>query len=201
MGHPQQHHRGQPPRGAQLAATTGLRRGELVAVTWDDVDLDRRRLWVRRSIVTDQGEHLVKAPKSEAGMRQVGLDASTVLAMKKHRAKLAADALAGGAEYESLPMGLDLAFRWNASGSLCRPDSVSHAFTSEWSHARLPPGPTLHSLRHSLGSLLLSLGHPITEAAAQLGHTPQVLLAIYGRDLDAEARADRVSAAAGELFG
>jgi len=51
----------------RLAAATGMRRGELVAVTWSDIDFDLGRLQVDRMIGMDSDDVFVKGPKSDAG--------------------------------------------------------------------------------------------------------------------------------------
>jgi integrase len=185
----------------RVAAVTGMRRGELIGMTWDDVDLDRGRLDVVRSVGVDNKRVFVKAPKSEAGRRRVGLDQATTLAIKKLHQRVREDRLALGQYYEQTPLGLDLVFRWDSRGGLCRPDRTSATFTQEWRHAGLSSPATLHSLRHSLGSLLLAEGHAVTAVAAQLGHTPQVLLATYGRDLDQESRVASLTTTTEALFG
>lgn len=61
----------------RLAALSGMRRGELIGLAWPGVDLDGSRIGVLRSLGIDAGEVFVKAPKSEAGKRLVGLDPET----------------------------------------------------------------------------------------------------------------------------
>ena len=182
----------------RMAATTGMRRGELVGLDWTDVDLESARLRVERSVVMDGSQLIVKAPKSRAGKRVLGLDGEMLDLLRTSRADQAANQ--ARPDYEELPMGLDLVFRWNERGEICRPDRVSHAFSSEWAHAGLPTRATLHSLRHFLGSLLLVRGHSVTETAQQLGHDPNVLLAVYAGVLDQSERIGRISSTVAEVF-
>ena len=56
-----------------LAITTGLRRGELLGLRWDDVDLERGTLRVGRSLVREGGRHKVGETKTRRGWRQVNL--------------------------------------------------------------------------------------------------------------------------------
>ena len=177
----------------RLAAVSGMRRGELAGVTWSDVDLDGGSLQVERSLGVDGGVVFAKAPKSAAGRRLVGLDAGTVTVLRSHRTRLAADRLSTGEDYEVDPLGLDLVFRAGPDGSLLRPDYLSRYFVGEWKHAGLEPGVTLHSLRHTLASLLVAEGYTIVEVAAHMGHTPEVLQRVYARDLDPEAREAKVA--------
>ncbi len=65
-----------------VAVTTGLRRGELLAVRWADMDLDRATLTVRRSVEQVKGTTTFKAPKTAKGRRQIVLLAITVNALR-----------------------------------------------------------------------------------------------------------------------
>jgi integrase len=87
---------------------------------------------------------------------------------------------------------LDLVFRAGPDGSLIRPDYISGYFTKEWAHAGLQAGVTLHSLRHSVASMLVAEGLSLVEVAAHMGHSVEVLQRVYARDLDPEAREKKV---------
>ena len=67
-----------------LAITTGLRRGELLGLRWDDVDLERGKLRVGRALVREGGQHIVGETKTRRGRRQVNLTPRTVNALKAH---------------------------------------------------------------------------------------------------------------------
>ena len=69
-----------------LAITTGLRRGELLELRWDDVDLECGTLRVGRSLVREGGRHTVGETKTRRGRRQVNLTLRTV---SDHKCELA----------------------------------------------------------------------------------------------------------------
>jgi integrase len=118
----------------RLAGVSGMRRGELVGLAWPDVDLDEGTVSVERSLGIDGSEVFVKAPKSEAGVRLVGLDPETVDVLRSHRVRLAEDRLSAGAECQDHPLDLDLVFRMGSGGRLIHPNLVSRSFTREWVH-------------------------------------------------------------------
>jgi integrase len=68
-----------------LAITTGLRRGELLGLRWDDADLDRGTLRVGRALVREGGRHVLGETKTKRGRRRVNLTPRTVAALKAHR--------------------------------------------------------------------------------------------------------------------
>ncbi len=176
----------------QVAATTGMRRGELAGLGWDAIDLGAGMIRVDRSVGVDRGSVFVKTPKSRAGVRVLGLDVETSEVLRRHWARLQDDRVGAGADYLALVLGLDLAFRRGPGGGLLRPDRISPHFRREWSHAGLPDGVTLHGLRHMTASILATSGMSLVEVAAHMGHTVETLQRIYARDLDPVGREERV---------
>ena len=79
-----------------LLATTGMRRGEVLGLRWQDVDLDAGRLSISRTLITTDVQRIGEpgmawgTPKTGKGRRQVALDPSTVAALRTHRKPTAA---------------------------------------------------------------------------------------------------------------
>lgn len=71
-----------------LALSTGMRQGELFALAWDDIDLDRGVIAVRHSLEEVQGRLNIKEPKSDSGRRSIRLDPADVAALRVHRERL-----------------------------------------------------------------------------------------------------------------
>src|SRR5918998_170905 len=68
-----------------LAITTGLRRGELLGLRWDDADLELGTLRVGRALVREAGRHVLGETKTRRGRRQINLTPRAVNALKAHR--------------------------------------------------------------------------------------------------------------------
>jgi hypothetical protein len=82
-----------------LAATTGMRRGELLGLRWVDVDLDAARIAVRQPrVVADHAVH-VSEPKTARSRRWIAIDPVTAAALRQHQARQAADRAAVGPAY------------------------------------------------------------------------------------------------------
>jgi integrase len=82
----------------RLAATTGMRRGELAGLTWRALDLDRARLSVEQQLIPTLGGATFGPPKSARSRRTIALDPETVNALGAHRdAQLLERAFAGDA--------------------------------------------------------------------------------------------------------
>jgi len=72
----------------RLAILTGMRRGELLGLTWSDVDLDRSALAVRRTLTRGTGGAWVAGePQTAAGRRQIALPPSVVESLRRHRTR------------------------------------------------------------------------------------------------------------------
>ncbi len=69
----------------RLAATTGMRRGELAGLTWRALDLDGARLSVDQQLVPTKGGATFGPPKSARSRRTVALDPETVALLRTHR--------------------------------------------------------------------------------------------------------------------
>jgi len=78
---------GQDPLHAlfDLIALRGLRRGEACGLRWEDVDLRGQSLTVAIQLVDNDGQLEESEPKSDAGNRDVALDAATVAILRRHR--------------------------------------------------------------------------------------------------------------------
>ena len=170
-----------------LALNTGLRRGELVALRWADVDLDAGRLAVRRNRVTVGYGVEDGTPKGKRA-RVVDLDAGTVAALRSHRAAQAAERLAWGPA-------------WTDAGLVFTREDGSplHPQTATWHLRRLArkagvPAIRLHDLRHTHATLGLAAGVPAKVMQERLGHASvQITLDLYshvvpGMQADAAAR-------------
>jgi integrase len=139
----------------RLAATTGARRGELLAVTWRVLDLDSARLRVEQQIVPTRGGASFGPPKSSRSRRTIALDPETVAMLRTHRdAQVLERDFAGDAYVDQ-----DLAF-CDELGAPYHPQ-----WLSEWfSRHRKAVGLTgsLHILRHTAITLMLTVASRCT---------------------------------------
>jgi integrase len=158
-----------------LAATTGMRRGELCGLEWSDVDVERGRLTVRRNRVMVAGRAETHAPKTLAGERTISLDTVTLAALKARKRHEHADRLA-------CPPGqwreCDNVFR-DSIGRPIFPESLTKRFRVLVSQAGVP-SIRFHDVRHSYATAALQAGESIEVLSDRLGHsTSAVTRAIY----------------------
>lgn len=158
-----------------LAAATGMRRGELLALRWADVDLDGALVSVDRAVAQIGQERRYSTPKNHE-RRQVSIDRNSVATLRALRKRQLAERLKWGAAYAGKDD--DLLFTWE-NGAALLPDYVSKEFVRTQAGLGLPRL-KLHELRHTHATLLLRAGVPVHVVAKRLGHKdPSVTLNVY----------------------
>ncbi|WP_192497771.1 tyrosine-type recombinase/integrase [Pseudoclavibacter sp. CFCC 13611] len=170
------------------AAHTGLRRGELLALRWGDIDLARKTLSVRRAVVVvkTRPERLeVKKPKS-GHTRVVDLDEATIITLKKWRSTLAQVNIAFTARNANVFGRLDdngtrhpdnVSRRWRSAVDRCARYCVERQQTP-------PHEISLHDVRHTHATLMLQAGVHPKVVQERLGHsTITITLNLYSHVL------------------
>lgn len=150
-----------------LVAVAGLRRGEVLGLSWVDVDLGQRAIRIRQQLLDTGATPSFGPPKTRSGARTVPLDAVTVDVLHDHRAQQ--DSEAQRARGAGLWSQTGLVFTREDGRSL-RPDWISHEFQRTVKLAALPPI-RLHDLRHTSASLALAAGVPMKVVSERLGHS------------------------------
>lgn len=165
-----------------LALLTGMRRGELVGLKWEDVDLDRARLTVRNNLVevigapiegktrlnkaTASSVHLeVSTPKSKASRRTIVLSKGTVQKLREHQEQQRAW------RKHAAEAWTEQGFVFTTTtGALVWPSALAKAFTALLKEAEVP-AIRFHDMRHTAASLMISMGIPPKTVSERLGHS------------------------------
>lgn len=180
----------------EVAARTGMRRGEVCGLQWRDV-LDGE-LWVRRSVVDLSGHLTVKGTKTGRD-RRVSIGSALVGVLEGRRRRVQDRAAECGV-------------RVGGDGFVCsrdpggavplRPEALSKAWAKVCADAGVRV--RLHDLRHLHATVLIDAGQPVTTVAARLGHArTSMTLDVYAhavgaRDQVAADVFDEVLSAAGD---
>ena len=167
----------------QLIAATGLRRGEALALRWEDVDLVSRMLHVRATLARTNLGLNVTPPKTDSAHRQVPLTDAMVDVLKFHRIAHDQEKAAGGNKY------IDKGFVFaTETGEPVDPRNLFRALTNAASRAGIN-NIGLHTLRHSAATTMLEKGVPIHVVSRILGHSGiNITVDIYGHVTDEAAR-------------
>jgi integrase len=147
-----------------LVMVTGLRRAELLALRWSDIDLAAGRLTVRRNYLRRNRRSIEKDTKTHQ-MRRISLDSATVEVLIEHRQR-----------YEQITRELgqeptDAAFLFSHRPAHDRPydpSAVTHRYSQMC--ADLGIDSHLHALRHYSATELLTAGVDLRTVAGRLGH-------------------------------
>lgn len=156
-----------------LALATGMRRGELCGLTWDDIDLKAGIVAVERSTTAVNWQLVTTLPKNHE-RRKVTIDKQTAKILRAWRKQQAAEKLKWGEAYAD---GRHVV-AWE-NGELAAPDFVGKRFLSDQAGIGLPRM-TLHGTRHTHATTLLREGVPVHVVAKRLGHRdPSVTMNVY----------------------
>ena len=149
-----------------VALTTGMRLGELLALRWDDIDMDTYILHVRHSVRYVQGFGVRESePKTEGSKGSITLPLLVVDALKQHRTSQLEARLMAGATWQE--QGLVFP---NIYGRYFSRTKLYILFNKVLKEAGLPHM-RFHDLRHSTATLLLSMGVPAKLVQEILRHS------------------------------
>lgn len=170
-----------------LCVTAGLRRGELLALRWDNIDFANSILQVRSNMVRGEKDFIIKAPKTESGIRDIHLGKEVMEVLKKERSKYVSDMFSKETNFQNLNFVIR-----QKDGSPIRPDSMSQKWRRFLEDNRLP-SIRFHDLRHSNATALIQAGVNPRVVQQRLGHSDvNITLNTYTHvlpDMDVEAAA------------
>ena len=156
-----------------LALFCGMRRGELIALEWSDLDFSNNSVNISKSTTIVNGKPLTKAPKTATSVRRISVPASVMTVAKEYRKEQLEYKLAIGTQWQ----GDNYIFiQWN--GKQMHPDTPYNAFKKiirrynasvENEEKKLPDIP-LHGLRHTSATLLISQNVDVRTVSNRLGH-------------------------------
>lgn len=146
----------------RLLAYTGIRKGELAALVWDDVDFDKKTLRINKAVVLLK-ELTLTTPKTESSYRTISLDSDTLEILRQWKTSQKKEFFRRGIRAKSDSDQLIVTNKFNSFIYQNYPKTVM----SHYPGNNLTP----HKLRHTHASLLLNAGVSITDVQRRLGHS------------------------------
>lgn len=147
----------------RLLAFTGLRKGELLALMWSDIDLQQRTLTVSKTLAkSTDGKEKISTPKTKNSNRTIALDDNTISILKKWKKKQS-EKIENVLSDDEQPIFTMLD---NSILYLDYPNNFLKTFLKKTGLPHI----TIHGFRHTHASLLFEAGVSIKEAQARLGH-------------------------------
>lgn len=167
-----------------VAWGAGLRRSEILGLKWEDIDLKKGALSVRRTLVRVKGDPPYKfgEPKTKKSRRTIPLPDQVTQALKVWKKHQAAENLRWNGLHAHVAMEDRPAFNpynlvfCNEAGEPMNPDYISKTFKKDLEEAKLPEI-RFHDLRHGHATQLLELGEDIKVISDRLGHSTITLTA------------------------
>ena len=158
---------------------SGVRRGELLALRWPDLDWDTCMLTIHESLEQTKEHGLqVKSTKGRE-TRRLRLGRAAMDTLRFHRAQQVEHRRLFGSDYR---IDLDLVF-CESGGDYLNPALFSQHVARRMKRAKIS-GASAHSLRHTHATHLLSRGVPLATVSERLGHKDQTTtLRIYSHAL------------------
>ncbi|MFL2700371.1 MAG: tyrosine-type recombinase/integrase [Gammaproteobacteria bacterium] len=165
-----------------IALSTGLRRGELAGLNWENIDLDNKILHVTQAVAIANKVEQVGSPKTEAGIRSIQMDNYLVSELRKYKT--------------FLQRFFMTSVQFNTGWLFPKLDGETRTPITCWCQRMakvfkvLDIKHSMHSLRHTHASNLLMNNYPVLQLSHRLGHAdPSITLSIYshlvkGQELD-----------------
>lgn len=150
-----------------LIIYTGMRRSEVLALRWEDIDFKNKILKVRRAIILTKGNVLIeKETKTSKSTRDITLPDIAIRLLKEYKVWQDMERLRCGYNYTG-----KLFTNWTGeSENMLMPDTVS-AWFSEFIVRSGLPKVTLHSLRHANITIMIAMGVDPKTASVRAGHS------------------------------
>ena len=192
-----------------LALGTGMRRGELLGVRWQDLRLDAGYLTVRQAVIVVRGRPQIKEPKTATSVRIIHLPHTVRDRLTTHREaqrERRDGRLASGASWRDGRLASGTSWRdgdfvfATREGTPINPDNLDYDFAKLTTRAGVPRI-RIHDLRHTFATLALEQGIPVKVVSENLGHADiSTTLRTYAHVIPAQ-RSELAARMDAALFG
>lgn len=162
-----------------LAIYTGMRRSELLALTWDNVDFTKNKIFVNKSLYyKNSSEFYFQDPKTKKSKRAIAIDETIIKELKAHRKQINEDRILYGPEYKEHDLVC-----CTFDGSPTPPNYLGDTFKKITNELDVPKI-RFHDLRHTHATILLRIGENPKVIQERLGHASiQITLDTYSHVL------------------
>ena len=147
-----------------LMLSSGLRRGEVLGLRWEELELDAARLAVTQTVVVAGGRPLVSEPKTSAGRRTVSLHPAVVAGLRRQQRRQKEERLLAGPAWRDTGLVFTTAL-----GTVIHPRNIARDFQAAVRRAGVK-AIRLHDLRHTAATLALTAGAHPKQVQEMLGH-------------------------------
>jgi integrase len=159
---------------------SGVRKGEALALQWDDIDWKARTVTIQRTMVGEASSRSTNPTKTKRGRRVVSLSPYLVDILRGHQQRQHEERMAAGTKWAD--GGWVFTTR---RGTWLSPRNIHRRFKQLLKAANLPETTRLHDLRHAMATFWLTSGVPVKVVSERLGgHSSiAITLQVYGHVL------------------
>ena len=160
----------------RLLAYSGMRKSELRALTWSDVDFSKNTININKTIaMSENGKNVIQLPKTHNSTRVISMDQQTMAILRQWQLKQ---------RKELLRLGYNAMNGWQIIFNGKQNKPIAHVTLNvKFKNIQVKNGLkviSVHGLRHTHCSLLLAAGVPVNDVKDRLGHSNiQTTLNIY----------------------
>lgn len=166
-----------------LAVLSGIRRGEMAALLWSDVDFKNNSIMITKSRLSVRGEDYVQPPKTDAGRRRIFIPPILVQVLKKYHTRYLENKLRFGKDF--IDSGYVVT---HLNGKPLTPQGISNCYLRFTKRIPLKYI-NFHSLRHCYSSLLIAQGENPKVVQKNLGHaTLEMTLMSYSHAFESSQK-------------
>lgn len=140
-----------------LELTTGLRLGEILALEWDDLDINKRTLTINKQVQRVNSVLQTETPKTKNSIRTIAISSDCASALARLKMRQA--------------RGTTLMFPSPETGTYRDQNAVTRKFKRMLRRAGLPQSTRFHDLRHTCATIALEEGVEIKALSSMLGHS------------------------------
>lgn len=145
-----------------LAVATGMRRGEILGLRWQDIDFDNRILSVSQTLSAQN--KLLPTAKTASSQRSIDLDTNTIAELREHRVRVLKEKVRQGDAYNDFDLVC-----CSVTGKPTQNENIWRVWTDYVKQSGLPRI-RFHDLRHTHATLMLKAGIHPKVVSERLGH-------------------------------
>jgi integrase len=154
----------------KITLETGLRRGEMCGLTWDDIDLGNKILKVNQSLIRNGNDYILSTLKTESSYRKIPISDELINRFKKHKKIQKQNLLKYGESYTKTSFNKSLVITWE-NGKYIIPSNFLQRFKRLCKYNNITKNIRWHDLRHTNATLLLEGGVTMKVVQERLGHS------------------------------
>lgn len=156
-----------------IALETGLRRGEMCGLTWDDIDFTNKCIHINQALIRVDNTYTISSLKTDSSYRSLPVSDALLVKLENHKKRQKINRVKYGQFYLKNIFNkkeYDLVFTWE-NGKFIIPSNFLQRLKRMLKHCNINKNIRWHDLRHTNATLLLEGGASMKTVQERLGHS------------------------------